>query len=167
MPEPTQNQPTPYERFQRGPSRRAMMGLFVGCFVFLVVPGVFSLWYSIFEAQTIRERVLLLALAAVALAIPFLLVGGSCRRKWKTGRWMATPEERMELRARSAGKTFPKWLNPAMAVTYSLVTVAVAVAAMRKPFDIWNYAFLPLWIAFAVQSFWQMSHDRLKAPPSV
>jgi MFS family permease len=167
MPEAIKNPLTPYERFQKGPSRRAMVILFVGNFLFLIVPGVFSLWYSIFEAQTILERALFLALAVVALAIPILLVGGLCRRKWKTGRWMPTPEERMELRAKSAGKTLPKWLNPVMAATYILVIAVGVISAVRKPFDVWNYIFLPVWITLAAQLFWQMRRDRRTTPPSV
>jgi len=166
MPEPTVNPVTPYQRLQQGPRRRVVIGVLVGLFLLMVIPGLFSLWFALCGSQTTTQRAIFLLIATVALALPARIIWISCRRKLKTGQWSPSPEERRQLRAKSAGKTLPKWLNPVMAFAYILVTVVVAVTAVRKPFDIWNYAFLPVWTALAAQSLWQMVRDYRKARPT-
>jgi len=162
MSEPIQNPLTPYERLRRGPDPRAVVAVMIGFFLFLVVPGVFAVCYAVFAEQALIGRLLFLALAAVCLFLPVWIAWIYGRRKWKTGSWRPSPEEWMELRAKSAGKKLPRWvgwLNPLLSVVYLVGAAAAIKVALRDPSDRWNDVFIVIWIALGVQSIWQLYRD--------
>jgi hypothetical protein len=71
------------------------------------------------------ERSLTLLLAATLLFLPVRTVWVSVRRKWKTGRWSPSTEERLEIRAKWATGPDP-FQHPAMNIAITIAMVVLA-----------------------------------------
>lgn len=69
----------------------------------------------------------------------------------------------MELRASDGERSGPTWLSPLLAFMYLIVAAVSLVVAMRGKFDPWNYGFVFVWLAFSIQSLWQMFRESRKA----
>jgi hypothetical protein len=165
MPEPTENSLSPDERLQRRRTNpRVVAAMLVALFVFLIIPGVISIWYAFSPGLTVASRLLFLALAACSLFLPVWAAWVSCHRKWKTGSWRPSPEERRQLRAKSATKKFPTWVDPVIAASNVFLAAVYVFLAVHDDSVLW-YALSALWIVIALQSLWRF-YRKFQKPTS-
>jgi hypothetical protein len=156
MAEITQNSPTSYECLRKKPKTGLVVALVVIVVLFLLLPGVFSLCFAIFADLNLAGRLLFLALAAVCLFMPAWAAWMACYRRWTTGSWGPSPEERMRWRANAAQARISPLIKfglPALNVGVAAVYVFVVV---RRPRDLFWDALAALWIVVAVQAVWQL-----------
>lgn len=156
---------TPYQRLQLGMNPRTVIGFAVGVFVVMAVPAGLLVWYAFLPGQALATRFIYLTLASVGFVIPFRIAGIAVRRRWTTGSWIPSVEERMELRGKYDARSLPTWLSPLMASMYLIVAAVGLVVAIRGKFDPWNYGFVIVWLVFSAQSMWQMFRESRKAAP--
>ena len=100
----------------------------------------------------------------MGFAIPFRIAGIAVLRRWTTGRWIPSVEERMELQGHTDGRPTPTWLSPLIAVVYLIVAGVGFAVAIRGKFDPWNYGFVIVWLIFSGQSMLQMVRESRKTP---
>jgi len=162
MSEPTQNPLTPYERLKRGPSPRAVFAILAGVFLFLVVPGIFALFYALFAELSLPGRLLFLALAAVSLFMPVWAACVMVRRKLKTGRWRPSPEEWMQLRVKAADRKVSPRLTQGLAALNVLLAGAYIFQALKDPRSYANLLFALIWSSAAAHSIWQLYRNTCK-----
>src|ERR1019366_2881202 len=154
---------TPYQRLQLGLNPRIVIGFAVGVFLLLAIPTGLLIWYAFLPRQILATRFIYLTLAALCFVIPFRIAAIAVQRRWTTGSWLPSIEERMELRDNVDGRSLPTWLSPLIAFMYLIVAAVGLVVAIRGKFDPWNYGFVVVWLLFSVQSMWPTVRESRKA----
>jgi hypothetical protein len=154
---------TPYQRLQLGMNPRGVVGFAVGVFLALAIPAGLMVWYAFRPGQVVATRFIYLALASLGFAIPFRIAAIAFRRRWTTGSWFPSVEERMELRGNTDGRPLPSSISPLIVFMYLIVAADGLVVAIRGKFDPWNYGFVIVWLLFSGHSMWQMLGESRKA----
>jgi MFS family permease len=100
--------PIEFQRRMLQPPRKGMViGIVVCMVVFLVAPAVWFIWAATCSDESLGFRGGLLLFAAALLVLPGRSAWFALRRKWKTGRWSISPEERLEMRGKWAAWDTP------------------------------------------------------------
>jgi hypothetical protein len=151
MTEQTQNpalSPMPRRRF----GRLAIFLMVAFCLMFLAI-GVFSLCGAFSPDMAIGSRLLFLVAAALTLWLPARIVWLTIHRKWTTGQWGPTEEERQRNRL--------KWINPK---TPSWVRfVPPFLRSNAGPFWLdYDRFFLLIWTPLAILWIYSVFHHHLR-----
>lgn len=94
------------------PLRRGVVAGILGFVtLFLILPAVGLVWMAFCPDQSAWGRWSLLGLAAVLLAFPGRIAWVSVRRRFRSGRWSASEDERLELRRKWGGKPISPWIR--------------------------------------------------------
>jgi hypothetical protein len=169
MPEPTPNpltrSTTASSSYERRRAPHLVAAILTGFILFLVIPGVFSIWFAFSQEQPLAGRLLFLALAACSLFLPAWVAVASVRRKLTTGKWTPSAEERMQLRAESAAKKFPTWIDPLIAAANLFLAAVYVFLAVRDESVLW-YVIAAVWILIALQSLWQFYRKFHRSTPA-
>jgi hypothetical protein len=149
------NPPTPFERLQRPPKPRVVAAILAGMFLLLFLPGVFTLYLGVTPGGNLRERLLLLALAATFLFLPARMAWVSIGRKLRTGKWTPSPEERLKNRAKWSSTGPSPWFLravPALNIVCALAWIGIAIHSRT---EIWSWTVAVIWVGICVQSLYR------------
>ena len=155
---------TPYQRLQVGLNPRVVIILTAAILLLPGAAAVLLVWFAVRPQQVMAARFIYLTLASLCLVVPFRLASIGIRRKWTTGSWAPSLDERLNLRGRQAGRAFPTSISPLMAIMYLSVAAVALAVALRDRFDPWNYGFVVIWLIFSVQSIWQLIRESRRSP---
>ena len=163
MTDPDHTSLTPYQRLQLGLNPRILVGFAVGVFLLLAILTGLLIWVAFLPGQMLATRFIYLTLASMCFVIPFRIMTISVRRRWTTGRWVPSIEERLESQTNAAERSLPSRSSPLIAFMYLIVSAVGMVVAMRGKFDAWNYGFVIVWLVFSAHSMWQLYRESRKA----
>jgi hypothetical protein len=153
----------------------------IGFFSFFLATGSFALWFAFRPGLDLPVRLAMTLVGMGTLGLPASIACIVLHRRWKTGHWLASNEERMRLIARSSVKKgrpawlryVPSWLrigsrNPSgvslvVAVVWILAAGVYVVQAYRHGFDAWDTFFAAWWVMLASLWIWHL----LRKPKAV
>jgi hypothetical protein len=159
---------------QRTNPKPLAVAVLAGFGLFLVACGLVSLCVAFASDERLSGRLLMIALAAVALFLPGWFALAPLRLKWTTGRWTIPPEERRAHLSRTATEQPSRILRFASSSAFRNVTdgIMVVLAAMnvrlqlREGMHGFQLLLVLVWSAVAASSLWRLLHRHTAAPES-
>jgi hypothetical protein len=149
------------------PRPNSIMLILSGIVLFLVLPGTWCIRMAFCPSLTLPWRGISLLFAALFLFLPVRAAWTHVGRKWRTGRWTLSPEERSQRWAKYAARHNPAWFKPTMAfldaataiVWLSLVALWIA-KEIYSSLHSGNRSLSPLWLGVAVVNLWLLYRNR-------
>lgn len=158
------------------PPRKSVLWAIALCLLlFTVVPGGFFLWFAFSQHLAIGGRLLFLAIAALAFALPIRLAFVSVRRRVTTGSWMVSDEERLRNRARFLARETPQrtrrmkaigWFSDVIPLLLAVEFIWLMFRPHRPPLDWSDYLMLAVCPLLIAQSVWSITKKLRSSPPS-
>jgi len=134
-----------------------LVGLFSACMLSLVGMGVMAIYQGISCTCFSRgSRAGLFGLGVLALLVPGMLAFVLLRRRWKTGTFKLSPEERAAALAkcRAARSQSPLWSRVLNGVLWPLLAVFWTVRAVHRP-SLYTWSIAGIYIFTGVLWIWQ------------
>jgi hypothetical protein len=140
-------------------SRQRVVLILVVVVLVFVVPAIWFIRLAFCPGLTPPMRSMSLLVAALLLFLPVRAARVSIARKWRTGRWTISPEERSQRRANYATRRNPAWFKSTMTIldaTTALIWISLltlcAVQVLHHHQSAWSL--YP--VSFATWSLWQL-----------
>ena len=145
----------------RHPRSKKGLLLILGLALFFVFMGIWFIWIAITPGQTTFMRWIGLLFAALLLWLPVSAAAICSVRKWRTGRWTISPEERSQQWSKLAAPRYPAWFKPTMTLIWLSLPALWIAKEIYHPQHGWYRLPSDLWLPVAAfESLDSVSHAR-------
>jgi hypothetical protein len=142
-------------------TRQKVMLILSGAVIFMVLPAAWFIWTAFSPGQAMPVRWINLLFAALLLFLPVSAAWILLRRKWRTGHWMPSPEERMQQLAKYAAKHpqfHASWLKPVLTpIWLAIIALWITREIYPRPQHAqhgWLHLPMDLWLLMAALNLW-------------
>jgi hypothetical protein len=139
-----------------------------GAVIFLVVPAIWFIWTAFASGHALPVRGINLLFAALLLFVPVSAASILLRRKWRTGCWMPSAEERAQRwkEYRSRRPSWPSWYKPTMTLIWLSLPCLWVVKQIYRPTHGWGRGPSDLLLLIAALNLWLLyrTPDSKSAP---
>jgi hypothetical protein len=149
------------------PRPNNIMLILSGIVFFLFLSGTWFIRMAFCPGQTLPWRGLNLLFAALLLFLPGRTAWVSIARKWRTGRWTISPEERAQRWAKYAArhnparfKTTMAFLDAAAAIVWSALLAQWIAKEIYSSLHGGSRSLSPLWLGIIVLNLWFLYRRR-------